>query len=371
MRVMLVDDEESAVNFLDMLLAEVADVEVVGKYINPFIALEAFNELQADVVFLDIQMPGIPGMELAAKLRALSPKVRIVFTTAYSNYAIEAFNLNATDYLLKPFTQERLQDTISRFTTGAVTEQRQAESASTCSIQLLGRLHIHATDKQTANLSWKIHKEKELCAFLLHHCGRPLSAGAIIEAVWPGSDPFKARTYLYTCFSYLRKNISVNKLPIRINKINDGYVLHTDESIDVTEFEQLLDGQAHEPESDEWLLDRLDQLYTGEYLHGCLYEWAMPRREQLNNKYIAMLQNIYRRCERNHNRILAERCLLTVLKLSPDAEKEGRELMRLYIESGRRTDAIKLYYKLASEVRHNLGVELEEETIRIYKMISQ
>ena len=116
-RALLVDDEKPARDRLRRLLAGESDVEVIGDASDGAEAIERIASLAPDVVFLDIQMPGCTGMELAASLA--SPRPRIVFCTAYDQYAVDAFELNAVDYLLKPINQARLKKTLDRIRAAA------------------------------------------------------------------------------------------------------------------------------------------------------------------------------------------------------------------------------------------------------------
>lgn len=113
MNLLLVDDEAPALAKLRRFLADDADLRIVGEATDGAAAL-AFVEAQReaiDAVLLDIQMPGRSGLEIAA---ALPPHVLVAFTTAYDEYAVQAFELNAVDYLLKPFTRERLAACVAR-----------------------------------------------------------------------------------------------------------------------------------------------------------------------------------------------------------------------------------------------------------------
>ena len=116
-RAMLVDDEELARERLRRLLAEAADVEIVAEAADGPEAMTAIAEHSPDVVFLDIQMPGCTGLEVAAALT--DPRPHIIFCTAYDKYAIDAFELQAIDYLLKPVNRARLEKTLDRVRTGA------------------------------------------------------------------------------------------------------------------------------------------------------------------------------------------------------------------------------------------------------------
>ena len=110
--VLLVDDEEPARARLRRLLAAFEDVEVVGEASDGEEAMERIAELKPDLVLLDIQMPGCGGMEVAASLP--SPRPAIVFCTAYDEFAVDAFELHAVDYLLKPVNRARLEKALER-----------------------------------------------------------------------------------------------------------------------------------------------------------------------------------------------------------------------------------------------------------------
>src|SRR4051812_42578008 len=99
LRANLVDDELLALNRLSKLIATTNQVEIVGSTTNPATAFEFLESENVDVLFLDIQMPGLNGFELLAKLRR---QPLVIFTTAYDKYALKAFEVNSIDYLLKP-----------------------------------------------------------------------------------------------------------------------------------------------------------------------------------------------------------------------------------------------------------------------------
>src|SRR3989475_8839136 len=111
-RALLVDDEQPARERLRQLLSAFDDIEVIGESEDGEQAIEKILELRPDLLFLDIQMPGCSGMEVAASLP--SPRPKIIFCTAYDQYAVDAFELHALDYLLKPVNRARLSEAIER-----------------------------------------------------------------------------------------------------------------------------------------------------------------------------------------------------------------------------------------------------------------
>src|SRR5437667_4003066 len=114
LRAVLVDDEQLARDELGYLLGQVGGIEVIGQAGNGVEALTAIDRLQPDVVFLDVQMPGLTGFEVARRMVDKRAASHIVFVTAFDQHAIEAFEVNAVDYLLKPVDPARLEVAVDR-----------------------------------------------------------------------------------------------------------------------------------------------------------------------------------------------------------------------------------------------------------------
>ena len=112
MKAILIDDERLARQELKSLLAAYPEIQIVGEANNVETAIESIKQLKPDVIFLDIQMPGKNGFEL---LEEISGVPEVVFVTAYDEYAIRAFEVNALDYLLKPVQSNRLAETVKKF----------------------------------------------------------------------------------------------------------------------------------------------------------------------------------------------------------------------------------------------------------------
>jgi two-component system, LytTR family, response regulator len=110
-RSIIVEDEELARNLLKSYLKDADNIELVAECENGFEGVKAINDLKPDLVFLDIQMPKITGFEL---LELLDHKPWIIFATAYDHYALKAFEYNAADYLLKPYSKERLMEAVDK-----------------------------------------------------------------------------------------------------------------------------------------------------------------------------------------------------------------------------------------------------------------
>ncbi len=130
LRAVLVDDEQLAREELGYLLGQLGGVEVVGHAGNGPEAVETIDRLQPDLVFLDVQMPGLTGFEVARRLVDAEAGAQIVFVTAFDQHAIEAFEVNAVDYLLKPVDPARLETAVQR-ARRRIAAERQPDASET------------------------------------------------------------------------------------------------------------------------------------------------------------------------------------------------------------------------------------------------
>lgn len=122
LRAIIVEDEEPARNLLKAYLKKRDDIELLTECENGFEGIKAIGEYQPDLIFLDIQMPKLNGFEM---LELLDNYPEIIFTTAYDQFAIRAFELNAVDYLMKPFSQERFNQAVDKVIARLKTKKEQ------------------------------------------------------------------------------------------------------------------------------------------------------------------------------------------------------------------------------------------------------
>jgi len=114
MRVLIVDDEKLARDRLRELLSDIGGYTVIGEAMNGAEAVEKTSELNPDVLLMDIRMPGMDGLEAAMHLMGMEHPPSVIFTTAYDQHALDAFDVNAVDYLLKPIRKDRLANALTK-----------------------------------------------------------------------------------------------------------------------------------------------------------------------------------------------------------------------------------------------------------------
>ncbi|MCU0428375.1 MAG: response regulator [Cytophagaceae bacterium] len=142
-KVVIIDDEAPARALIRHFLSEVKEFEIIAECQDGFEAIKVIQEQKPDLIFLDVQMPRLTGFEV---LELISPQPEIIFSTAYDNYAIKAFEANAIDYLLKPYTQERFNTAIEK-----AKERLKNKNDSAASIQIEGSEQLERIAVRTGN----------------------------------------------------------------------------------------------------------------------------------------------------------------------------------------------------------------------------
>lgn len=143
MKVLIVDDEAPARDRLKRLLTQIGGVELVGEAADGHAALEANSRLQPDVVLLDIRMPGMDGLTTARELAKQAAPPAVIFTTAYSEHALDAFEAEASDYLVKPVRLERLEQALARLQKrGLITPETDEGVRQHLTVRKQGGMHL-------------------------------------------------------------------------------------------------------------------------------------------------------------------------------------------------------------------------------------
>ncbi len=280
LKTIIVDDEPTITEEMADLLRNCKSYEVCGAYSEPLAALEEAKRIKPDCAFLDIEMMGINGIELAERLLSLNPDMEIVFVTAYNHYAAQAFEINAVDYLLKPVRSERLKKALDRMDLRR--KDKQILSHHACTIKCFGCFEVFAGDQR---IKWNRTKTRELFAYLLQCQGKSLSKYVLCELLWPEHPQEQALAYLHTTIWAIRKKFKeAGHEGIRIEYSDNRYFVKLDGvSLDVAEFEK----HYREFKRTGYQKERLAALeyYQGEYMDGEDWLWAYEDRARYGRMY--------------------------------------------------------------------------------------
>lgn len=375
MRIVLVDDEYLSITRLKTLLEEskVPGIEVVGEYTDSLKAMDEIQSLQPSVVFLDIVMPHMDGLALGEKIQELLPDVEIVFTTGFDQYALDAFDLHAVDYLLKPIQISRLEKTLDRLE--QINNKHKKSSMNSTIINLFGGLHVVSPDGQTQILKWRTSKAKELFAYLLNHRDEIIYRDTILELFWPESDRDKASKQLYTAIYTIRqtlKNYGLEGVQISSPLLNSGYKLLLEQT--VVDVEQWLSSLKALPSLEKSTVDQHEQvfqMYTGDYLGDCDYLWAESEKERLRRLWLHHAHRLSEFYITNENYSAAIKVQETVQALFAGEEENYFILMKLYDLLNNVAAVEEQYLLLKKALQEHLAVEPSEEIENWYKRWKQ
>ncbi len=283
MKVILIDDEQNALDYLDDLLHEYTNIEIVGKYLNPLDGLEKLEEELIDVVFLDINLPGGYGINIAKQLNELYPDLHIVFVTAYNQYAVNAFEVDALDYIVKPVTKERLDKTFERITQNTIT----LPSEANLKITMFNKVQFNLPEEDPVLMQFKLTKTQHVFIYLLHFRTKLVRKDELIDLLWDDLDEKRAYSQLYNAIYIIRKELAPYEKYISITTYSDSYRLELNHTVvDVEQFEFSLPTLPRLDENSLEQFIKVIELYKGDYLVGYDYYWADNERYRLQMLWV-------------------------------------------------------------------------------------
>ena len=200
MRALAVDDEELMLHALVVAINSSPDIKETAKFLRWEEALDYVKENSIDVAFLDINMRGISGITLAEKIIELRPNCKIIFCTGYEEYAISAFKIHASGYLLKPISAEDVQIEIEN-----IKGIRKKEKL--LDVKCFGNFEVYVKEER---LLFKRSRTKELFAFLVDRKGAGVTAKQICAVIFPDdSDDVKNTAYLRQLVMDLKQTLKM------------------------------------------------------------------------------------------------------------------------------------------------------------------
>lgn len=360
LRVALIDDEQNALDYLEDLLLTYEDIEVVGKYIDPVIGTEEILKADIDLLFLDINMPGISGINLAAKIKEKNANIFIAFVTAYDEYAVDAFGVEAVDYLMKPVIKDRLDETIMRvknYIGHEVTESK-------LRITMLQPLQFTLLGREPISIHFKMTKVQHLFIYLLHNRARLIRKEHIIDMLWADLGEKNAFSQLYNAIYMIRKELEPYARYIQVTTFSDSYRLDlTNTIVDVDEFELAIPRLPSLNHQTILLHQQIIDSFSGNFLEDYDYLWVETERYRLQTLWINIALDLLHWYYLNKRYDSATNLCVTMIEISPLTEEAYFYLMK--INSERKTDsAVHYHYSQLRDVLHRKVEEEPSQKIR-------
>lgn len=349
----VVDDENAALSRFERIASKDERIVIDGKFLYAEDALAFIKEHPVDIAFLDIEMPEINGLELAERLMEIDPYIRVIFVTAYNQYALDAFRVHAIGYLLKPLDSQEFMEQINLLSRRY--RQRLEKNAKTpLLVRCFGRFSVYTEDENAPVIRWKTAKAEELFALLIHYQGRIKPKEYLIDILWPELEPEKSVNLFRVTCTYLRSALAEKGFSDILIRGFDGYKINAG-MIDCDLFRFRQEVRSISSLKTE-KLNELSDLYSGEYLEGKPYDWAVGIRTQLESDFKKVqycLADAY--CAHG----LGDKALAMlgrVLMFDPCDEETVMRIIHIELQKGDHTSAIRTYRKFEKILMEELGI---------------
>lgn len=344
----IVDDDLPAIEELEDALAEAGLIGQVEGFTRAGEAMKMIREKRPDIVLLDIQMPGLNGLQVAEELQRTVPECAVVFVTAYAQHAIEAFSLAAVDYLLKPVDPQRLRQTLQR-----IWSRRQSAlppAAAQPDIRVFGSVRVTGP---AGPVQWRSLKSKELFGYLYLH--QEIIQERIIDDVFQDGNRDNPKAYLHTSIYQLRKSLAAAGLNDRltIGYEKQSYSLLTGNmTSDLARFEQA----SAQPSASKEVLHEAVALYNGELLEGINSLWIVERREHSRRHFVTLASRLIERLEAEGGFRQALEIVQKLHRHDPLNESLAHHVARLYVELGQHRLAEDYFQRYIRRYHEELGI---------------
>ncbi|WP_424767690.1 response regulator [Paenibacillus sp. sgz302251] len=373
MKVIIIDDEKAMHLIMRRLLAKFPNVEIVGSFQDTDSASLFLNDHAVHMAFVDISMPQEGGLRFAKRMSETGRNLHIVFVTSHKEYAMDAFDLFALDYIVKPVSLERLEKTVRR---AAALHQfseaaQEVEHSNRASIYCLGGLEVRSG--QGDSVKWMTRKSAELFGYLLLHRGRMVSRARLTEDVFAGMPSKNAETYLNTTVYQLRKSLEPHGLKSLVKSSNDSYGMDISNAyIDIVEFEDKLKRFALIDGSNLEEAIAVEELFTGELFGEKSFLWALNDMERLSRMYAVFVKKIASallKHQEGDSVAVAVRLLLKLLARNALDEETVRMLLVAYSAQKDRGSLTRQYNQYVRLLRQELGIGPSQEVIVLYSRL--
>lgn len=369
MKVILVDDDKAMILILKRIMNKIEGVEIINTFNSSINVLEFIKDNCIDMVFLDISMPGENGMELARSIYLISPSTDIVFITSHREYAVDAFEIYAFDYIIKPVLKERVERTIKRaFEKKSLLIKKIPEKEKNISVYLLGGIDV--SSKSLGTVKWMSAKSMELFIYLLLNGGRNISKNVIIEDVFQGMPLKNAENYLKTSVYQIRKAFEPHASDSILILKNGYYKLECSEFyVDFMDFEKRIE-RINEI-NEENIKDALDieKIFVGELLGDRVYYWSISENEKYLNCYLNLAIKLVKYLLNNGELNSVSYILKKIIKFDALNQEANCLLMKLFEAQKDKKSLIKHFQGYERMIKKEFGVNPGYEIINCYEKL--
>lgn len=353
MHILVVDDEIHSAQLIKRHLVQLAPEDEIYIANNGFEAKAILASNAIDLAFLDIEMPEITGLELAKFMQHEFSSTFVVFVTAHSNYALEAFKVDAIDYVTKPIIKGDLAKVLDKVAKFRISNKPSLEPEIQIGCTAFNDLKLFTDGQQV--LKWPTQKCKELMTYLCYSGeSSGISKWKLYDLLWPDKDDNKSELNLRSTASRLNKALANSMIDLKVKSIKNTYVLEGPSIYtDLKRFQWIL-SQQQPLDSDKLKceISFLEQCFAGEFLEFIDNEWQVDMAAMASRLRLSATEKIVYDSFRLEQYAQAQSLLEQAVTAYPYTEKLQSFMLELIqkqhgeVEASRYQEKIQTLYQL-------------------------
>ncbi len=367
----VVDDEVLAMEHISRLLRK-SGLVVYG-FTNPKEALENIHINNVDVFYLDIEMPEISGIKFAEAIHEMNLACEVVFTTGHDQYALNAFDVNAIDYLLKPVTPRQLERSVDRLRMRigkkSFDKSDNAKIKGRVNISLFGKVSMYFGE-DNKSLRFMTVKVVEVFCYMLLNKNNEISKWKLIDDIWPSKDVNKGDINMRSTISRLNKNFRDNELKISLKSTRNGYQLECFEDLEVDAFllEKIADTNYIISEDNLLSFELILLKYNDLFLEDFDNTWCEVYRTLYHRYYkIAAHKLVDYYQKRNQDPLRLLNILEWLIKFEPYDDEMRAMILKLYYNCYGKTKAMEYYQLYTKLLKDDLDTQPTKKVSVFYQ----
>jgi two-component SAPR family response regulator len=367
MRVIIVDDEKPSISLLKVIMSKNKYLEIVGEYTVAKEALTGIMQIVPDVVFVDIEMPHMTGIELARAIMQFNCNIQIVFITAFEQYALNAFQVNAVNYILKPITEGTLDITVNRLLRNYNNIKRNNfQNGKTNRIITFGDFTVYGSINGE-RIQWATAKTKELFAYFVLERGKEIDKWKLCDVLYPESTFEKAEHNLHSTVSRMKASLRESGIENILQCKKGKYKMDLDSfSCDMWEWRNFIEGNPVVTVENISKYENIVDMYQGQFFGDVDFLWLIEEKEKIARYYLQSLKRIASYYREQKKYYLEEKHLRKYIEMEPYDEDVAELLMKTYFQLRNKLGIVNVYNSIKEILDKELKVTPKESIQKLY-----
>jgi two-component system, LytTR family, response regulator len=352
----------------DLLIAHgYKDFYVEKEFQDRSEVLDNLHKYKPEVVFCDLDMEDTNVSLFMDALKEQAPKAAIICISSCNDLAVKAFEISAMDYIIKPFTKERFDNTMKRI--GVY--RNYLKDRQDIKIQCFSSWLEIVNNSAKTRIKWRTKKARELFTYLLYKNGKKLSKHELIDTIFEGaSDEKKALNNLYVTVYYIRNKLEEFGLDTSRIFISENYTMDVEEGLcDYVDFDNFLNKIVTIDGTNIESIEKMLPLYNGIFLEEEDYPWLYEMRETFELKYEDFMLKLADYYIFSGEMKKAEAVLQKFIGINPLSDEAHNRLLEIYIEQDNKEKFLKQYKKYVIMMKEEFLTFPDKKFHSFYKSI--